>query len=296
MRKLFFALCALLSAAFLFAAAACGTTGNRQTKVYLDCVTADGAAELAAASCVSILSGTVDPSTRVLKYEYFSGVIVDSAGYVLTTADAAAQDGGERSFVYAVLPELYGDKATHRLDVVAYDGGTGLAVLRFRDAIYHYTDEQHTAAAEGFPVWACLRDASVTVGEKCLSAGNSLGALLNAANSLQSAAAYVQPALTGGIVSAEGGDFGAVAYGGSQYPYYAVSAPVGPEMLGGGVFDADGYLIGLAAHKLYSPDGDAIARLSLVHGVPLLTTFLDGVSAAKQTVIPYTIASGEVNA
>lgn len=255
------------------------------------------AASVAGASVVTVLSGFTS-SSGVIEYSHFSGIILNAEGYVLTCSAAAARsDGASCQVAYAVLPEIYGDSTRYRLRLVGADSSAGLAVFSFQDTFYHYTDAGQSAYAEGFQLYAALREAPVAMGETCLAVGNSLGDIFNADHSLASAANYIQQTVTrGNICALDDPDFGAVSFQDREYRYFAVSSPVSAEMLGGGLFDANGYLIGIPVHKLYLNDlsgrtTDSVARFSFVCDVSLICDFVDSVSEQNKQIIPLTIAN-----
>ena len=194
------------------------------------------------------------------------------------------------------MPEIYGDSTRYRLRLAGADSSAGLAVFSFQDTFYHYNDAGQSAYAEGFQLYAALREAPVAMGETCLAVGNSLGDLFNADHSLASAANYIQQTvMRGNICALDDPDFGAVSFQDREYRYFAVSSPVSAEMLGGGLFDANGYLIGIPVHKLYLNDlsggtTDSVARFSFVCDVSLICDFVDSVSEQNKQIIPLTIA------
>lgn len=230
-------------------------------------------------------------------YRYLSGVIIDREGYLLTASEAAYDDKFlEANAVYAVLSDIYDDTTRYELKLVDYDRDLDLAIFRFVDEFHYYTNAQKTASADGFQFFASFSGIAPKTGEVCFAVGNNLGDY-NSSSSLSSL--YLQQAVMSGIISSASADTDVLEpakFGEKEYSYLLTSASVSDEMIGGALFDQNGYLLGLLSYKLYdsSQSGTAtepLTRISLASPISLLCDYIDAVSAEYKTVIPYTLAS-----
>ena len=164
------------------------------------------------------------------------------------------------------------------------------------DEFHYYTNAEKTASAEGFQFYATLSNLPVKTGQDCYAVGNNLGVYNEDTTSFKNL--YVQQTVMSGSITAAEADpsvISAAEFAGSQYPYLLTSASVSFEMLGGALYDVNGYLIGLLSYKLYDSTSqniptNAMTRIALATGVDLLKAYLDSVSQSKQIAIPYTTA------
>ena len=236
----------------------------------------------------------------------FSGVIINREGYVITTSQSAytgVSAGSERydaeaNEVYAVLPDIYDDNTHYKLRLIDYDTQIGLALFKFYDNFYYYSDAAKTETVQGFQFYATFSSENVAVGNRCAAIGNSIGNILNGEALSLNSITQIEQTITSGYISASPADpsvFEPLQYGDSAYNYFMTSAPANLDMYGGGLFDENGYAIGILASKIVSDNsgssaGDYITRAALVYPTALVTAYIDNVSAETQKVIPYTTA------
>lgn len=236
----------------------------------------------------------------------FSGVIINREGYVITTSQSAytgvsAGSGryeAEANEVYAVLPDIYDDNTHYKLRLIDYDTQIGLALFKFYDNFYFYSDAAKTDTVQGFQFHATFSSENVAVGNRCAAIGNSIGNILNGEALSLNSITQIEQTITSGFISASPADpsvFEPLQYGDSSYNYFMTSAPANLDMYGGGLFDENGYAIGILASKIVSENsgssaGDYITRATLVYPTALVTAYIDNVSAETQKVIPYTTA------
>lgn len=229
--------------------------------------------------------------------EYFSGIVLNSGGYILTTSSASCiydESGNsiDSSSVYAVLSPVYQDEEEYVLRKVAVDDDCGLALYKFYDRFY-FTDESGEIQ-NGLQFTAQFSGNVTDDGSRCWAVGNSLGNLFP-----ESA---VEQTITQGIVSSSELDkmnaaetnHLKVSFNGKQYYCLLSTAPTTPEMAGGALFDQNGYIVGVIIGKLVSDtDGgtDYLDRATLCLKPDIVTDFVNYVSESLQTVIPITIAS-----
>lgn len=251
-----------------------------------ECVSERAAAIVSVVADFYVRSGDVGLAKSI----YSSGVIVNSAGYILLPY-AAAYNGGVKAYsVRAVLAPVYDDKEEYTVKEVYSDSESGLALFKFYDRFY-YTDENGTAQS-GFQVTAEFSGRALQSGAQCFAVGNALGDLY------ESGCAQT---ITSGVISDDAlevvGNSENSLYAvlnGQEYAYLLTSAPTTPEMMGGGLFDENGYLIGLLASKLVtdvSGSAQYLERVTLCYNVAILCDFIDRVSDSLELVIPYTLAS-----
>lgn len=236
----------------------------------------------------------------------FSGVIINREGYIITTSQSAytgvsagaEQYEAEANEVYAVLPDIYDDNTHYKLRLIDYDTQIGLALFKFYDNFYYYSDAAKTETVQGFQFHATFSSENVAVGNRCAAIGNSIGNILNGEALSLNSITQIEQTITSGYVSASPADpsvFEPLQYGDSAYNYFMTSAPANIDMYGGGLFDENGYAIGILASKIVSDNsgsaaGDYITRATLVYPTALVTAYIDNVSAETQKVIPYTTA------
>ena len=236
----------------------------------------------------------------------FSGVIINREGYIITTSQSAytgvsagaEQYEAEANEVYAVLPDIYDDNTHYKLRLIDYDTQIGLALFKFYDNFYYYSDAAKTETVQGFQFYATFSSENVAVGNRCAAIGNSIGNILNGEALSLNSITQIEQTITSGYISASPADpsvFEPLQYGDSAYNYFMTSAPANIDMYGGGLFDENGYAIGILASKIVSDNsgssaGDYITRAALVYPTALVTAYIDNVSAETQKVIPYTTA------
>ena len=272
------------------------------TEIYKDFIQLDEAENESivsenAGAVVTIVSTFYPKTSNGYQSAYiniYSGIVINSQGYILTHYSAAYAYDCEVNSSYAVLSSVYNDSANYRIQPVSYDKDAGLALFKFYDAFYHYTDETEASIADGLQFTAKLSAISVETGEVCTAIGNSLGNLTVTGSRLTSA----EQTVTRGIVSNATADetVFSIEYNQKTYRYFQISAAVNPEMIGGGVFDRNGYLIGCIASKIISSDDTSgnyeyIYKSAIVYDVSLMIDFVNTVSEELQAVIPLTIAS-----
>ena len=234
--------------------------------------------------------------------QVYSGVIINKEGYVLTTSAAASLEYKSGAYasatrIVAVLSDVYGNDEQYLLKLIDHDSALGVALFVFYDTFYTYTDPSQSNAEEGFCHYAALSAVPPEIGDACVAVGNATGAVNSDASGLIGVQ-YVQQAVTQGVVSAAGSadeEAESVSYGGTVYPYLYSSASVTPAMLGGALFDANGYLIGMLSDKVTdgSSDESYLRRFSASLPANFLSAYLDAVSEQTQTVIPYTLATAQ---
>lgn len=219
---------------------------------------------------------------------YSSGIVLNSDGYILTSESVAMTQAGnntyESSSVQAVLAPVYEDDTAYSLEEVDRDDESGLALYKFYDNFY-YTDASGERQ-DGLQFTAHLSGNDVAIGEDCWAIGNSLGDLFTDAYDLT---------IVGGIVSddATDPDIFSLSYNDKQYDFMQTTIPTTPEMLGGGLFDENGYLIGMFCSKIVSETGgeqNYLDKSSLFYKTDIIQDYVNDVSEEKQTVIRLHVA------
>ena len=234
----------------------------------------------------------------------YSGVIINSEGYLLTTVQAALLDvfDGDETIrkstneVYAILPDIYQDETQYKLKLIDYDSEAGLALYCFYDHFYYYTDSEKSSAVEGFQFYSTFSGNKVSIGDACAAVGNSLGNILNGEIENRNSISYIQTTITSGYISDDSADpeiFETYEESdGSQY--FIISAPTNIDMIGGGVFDKSGYLIGIIASKIVSSQernaSQYLSRVSLAYSSKHVMNFIDRTSTKISKVIHYSYA------
>lgn len=217
-----------------------------------------------------------------------SGIVINSEGYILTSSETAASiDGVSPSSITATLAPVYNDDSAYRLVETDRDEDCGLALFRFYDSFYRKTESGEKV--KGLQFNAEFSSVDVNTGDRCWAAGNSLGDIFENTAELS---------VTGGTVADNAADSGifSLSMNGKNYEYMIATAPICPEMLGGALFDKNGYLIGMAASKIVSSDENQYSyeylnELALFYKTDILIDYVDTVSESLQTVIPLTVAS-----
>ena len=220
---------------------------------------------------------------------YSSGIVLNADGYILTSASVAsvttASAQYSASLVVGVLAPVYDDNTRYTLKEVDRDEQSGLAIYRFYDRFY-YTD-QAGVRQSGLQFTVHLSAVDVTTGSDCWAVGNSLGDLFSDPSS---------QTITGGIVSdcETDQDVFPLVYNGVSYSFMQTTVPTTPEMIGGGLFDKNGYLIGMFNSKIISEtDGNYqyLEKSSLFYKTDILIDYVNTVSERLQTVIRLSVAS-----
>lgn len=169
------------------------------------------AVQKAAPTVVSIISGHKDPDTGSDIIEQGSGVFIDENGHIVTNYHVIKKATDVEVF--------YLDGIAHKASVVGVDERTDLAVLS--------TDFKNIAHAK-FDQASPLR-----VGDIVLAIGNPHG---------------IGQSVTMGIVSGKGrvrGMLDGQSMAGSYEQFIQTDAAVNPGNSGGGLFDAEGNLVGI---------------------------------------------------
>ncbi|HFB67092.1 MAG TPA: PDZ domain-containing protein [Aeromonadales bacterium] len=169
------------------------------------------AVQKAAPTVVSIISGHKDPDTGADIIDQGSGVFIDENGHIVTNFHVIKNATEVEVF--------YLDGIGHKASVVGVDERTDLAVLS--------TDFKNTAFVK-FEQAPELR-----VGDIVLAIGNPHG---------------IGQSVTMGIVSGKGrvrGNIDGQSIAGSYEQFIQTDAAVNPGNSGGGLFDAEGNLVGI---------------------------------------------------
>lgn len=310
----------------LFAISGCSVfTFRRQaapTDVYLEHVSttdtiqidfSEQVSSLQMGSIVSIIS-TTNLNTLQGTGVYisvYSGIILNDDGYVLASSQSAytniVYEGtavqGEAQSYYAVLANSYNNDTHYKLNLIDYDLDAGLALFQFYDTFYYYTDAEKSSLEKGFQFTARFSSNPVRTGDDCVAIGNSLGNLYASEAYNHSSVKDTQLTVTKGIISDNESDpnvFEPLSLNSVNYNYILTSAPVNLDMIGGGLFDENGYIIGMPASKIstdsieMSDDNGYISRVSIAYPVQYLFAYINNVSQEKQTVISYTEASSNI--
>ena len=223
-------------------------------------------------------------------YQYNSGIILNNDGYILTTSRAvksiASNQADSLSNItanefYVSLNSILDVKDDYYLaKLVHCDENIGLAILKFVDNFYFYTDAQNTKSSKGFQVKAEFFNATATleIGDDCAFAGNMLDEGVG---------------ITKGVISDnELTVLPGVRLNDKTYNYIQSSAALNEEMYGGALYDENGYVIGIALTKIISDtDYSVFNKISLALPSACIVEYIDAVSQEKQTVIEYTVVS-----
>ncbi len=308
-----------VSVFLLFALCGCsfnlygGIASSKNVKLeYVEIKTSEDAefAEVAAARSLGCVVTVVSSANVETGYgigvlsSIYSGLILNDEGYILTTYQAAHPtefvDGttyeGDVSSAYAVLSDIYGDTTHYRIDLVDKDEDAGLALFKFYDSFSYYTDSSKSETQSGFQFKARFTDKTVSVGANVVSIGNAAGYTVISEDDSASQFTDLQVNVMSGTVLEDECDpdiFGTISYLNKEYASFLITAPVSEEMIGGGVFDENGYLIGYNYSKLYSTTDSGVSilpRVSIAYKSDLLIDYIDQTSEKLQTPIPYTIA------
>lgn len=263
-----------------------------------------------AAGVVTILSsGRVNTGTdRYLTTKAYSGILLNNEGFILTSwqvcnfdvTDGGKTYSGEMTQTYAVLADLYGDDTHYSLTLIDEDEGAGLALFQLKTKFSYKIEQGGTK--EGFPFVPKFSPYAPQTGNQCYAIGNSLGELLVNNTFFHTSYQNLKLSVTKGIVSRSEipqDTLPPYTLGSEQCLPTTISAPVSPEMVGGGVFDENGYLMGLVTSKLLSEsEGETtmMTRMSLLLPGSWLMHYIDTVSEQKEIVIPYTYAKAQEDA
>ena len=123
-----------------------------------------------------------------------------------------------------------------------------------------------------------------------------MGNILNGEIENRNSISYIQTTITSGYISDDSADpeiFETYEESdGSQY--FIISAPTNIDMIGGGVFDESGYLIGIIASKIVSSQernaSQYLSRVSLAYSSKHVMNFIDRTSTKISKVIHYSYA------
>lgn len=235
-----------------------------------------------------ITDGTSKSQASVVQ----SGIILNKDGYVLTHVSSAYAYSTECQSVYAILSPIYKDNTKYKLELVDYNTDAGLALFVFYDHFYYYENESKDTLQEGFQFTPVLSKNDIKTGERCVVIGNALGDFSLYGNDLL----IKEQMVTSGIVSdsAADGQIFEQSFNGTQYEYLQISAAANPETIGGGVFDENGYMIGILATKVISTSDNSgnsyLNKTSLVSGTTLIIDYINYVSEKTETVIQIEVA------
>ncbi len=246
--------------------------------------------EMCAGAVVSIVSSCyVRDGRQTLQYEnYYSGIVLNDDGYVLTVSAVGSvsveEEVFEASSVCAKLAPVYEDDTKYTLKEVDVDEESGLALYRFYDR-FSYMDGDGERRS-GLQFTATLSSEDVATGNRCWAVGNCLGDLFTGSGDLT---------MTGGVISDSATDENifSLKLGDVPYSYLQATVPTTPEMTGGALFDENGYVIGMAASKIVSESGGAYQYLdksALFYKTDILADYVNTVSEKLQTVIRLSVA------
>ena len=257
------------------------------------------------ASVVSILSsGRVYTgsdsysTTRVL-----SGVILNEEGYILTSSEACNFDVSDNGTIYegkftnayAVLSDVYQDQRHYMLNFVDNREEAGLALFRLQTDFYY--ENQAGERKSGFQYPAVLSSREPQTGIQCYAVGNSLAEILANNTFFHTSFNDLHLSVTKGIVSMKSIPseiLDPYSLDSKTCNPSVISAAVNREMCGGGVFDENGYLLGIVASKLVSETANGISyltKMSIMLESSWIADYLNFVSERNKIEIPYTIAT-----
>ena len=240
-----------------------------------------------------------------------SGLLVNSEGYVLSLSDAyslSAMDESGKTYqtnattVFAVFSQQFQTRQHFRLDLVDCDQSAGLALFHFYDRFYYYEDSAKTEQVHGIEDYVIFSTKSVQTGNDCFAFGNSLGNILNDFY-VPSQMQYFDITASKGVIANDRADpkyFPEKFVEEQSFSSFLVTSSVNYDMNGGGLFDENGYLIGVLASKLVSDNasGDQNSmnytyynRLAQVYRGSHAMAYIDFVSKKMQITIPYTIGN-----
>ena len=249
---------------------------------------------LASRSVVSIISsGTLKSQTgsslRVVSV--LSGIIFNSEGYIIAKSESAYMQiykneilyTGKASSVYAVLADSFNDSTKYKLNLISYDSNIGLAIFKFYDNFYYYSDGNKSAAKPGFQFYSQPSDFTVKTGDPCFSVGNFLGNAINESAISANLVSKIQICIMSGSISDNESDpeiFEPLFYNNQSFNYVIVSAPINFDMYGGALFNKEGQLIGMNASKVLSdsknPESQSyFERVALAYPSGLLNIYTE---------------------
>ena len=229
----------------------------------------------------------------------FSGIILNNEGYILTSsfvtryrkpsdAKSSVDDFISAKKIQIQLNSIYQDENLYSATLIDCDLDLGLAILKFKDNFYYYTDQSKKTSVKGFQFSTVFYDGqnTIKIGDSCAFVGETIGNGIG---------------ISAGIISnnkmsvSELGDgqnnFGNIIYEDKEYSYMQTTAAVNPEGMGGAVFDRNGYIIGIMSSKVYSDqDSSAFHKVGLVMPSACVMNYIDTISRSKQRQITYTYA------
>lgn len=220
-----------------------------------------------------------------------SGVILNDDGYILTTSNAvyAYADNLSSSLskatvttLYVALNPIYGDEELYEAKLIDCDEDLNLAIIQLKDNFFYYSDAQNTASQKGFQFKSVFYDARSTLktGDYCAFVGDLLGE---------------GTGITAGVVSdPEMTVLDGVTYQGTTYRFIQSTAAMNTTMLGGALYDRNGYIIGIIASKVYSDKTySEYHKVGLSLPAACAVDYIDATADKLKTVIEYNIAVTE---
>ena len=221
-----------------------------------------------------------------------SGIILNNDGYILTSGNAvrsfAADQASSLQYIEAssyqiMLNPIYEDEKYYRAKLIDYDETLNIAVLKFFDNFFYYTDTDNERAEKGFQFKAEFYDArdSLKTGDHCAFVGDALG---------------MGVAITAGVISSNKMSvLGGIVFNNTEYFYIQSSAALNSEMLGGALYDKNGYIIGMASTKVSSDtDNTTFNKVGLALPSACVIDYINTLADDLQLVIEFTVAEAEV--
>lgn len=221
-----------------------------------------------------------------------SGIILNDDGYVLTSSrvvktyfsDQSSSDSLTVSKLWINLNSLYGKISDDSLSAKLIDCNEelGLAIIKLNNEFYYYTDASKTETKKGFQIKGEFFDGTTTVktGNDCAFVGDILGEGVS---------------ITVGVISNnEMTTLGEIDFNDNTYNYIQASAALNEQMLGGALYDVNGYIIGVTQTKIVSDtDNSVFNKIGLALPSACAIDYINFVADNLQTVIEYTQAVKE---
>ena len=249
------------------------------------------------ACVVTILAtGNVVSSNKTYLLSYAcSGIILNDEGYILTTDLAYNMEvykggrtyNGKAIETYAVLSDVYQDSTHYKIEYVYHDSDCGLALFRFYDTFYYYSDEQKSDSEKGFQFTGEFIDEKLETGTSCVAVGNSLANIMVENPKSHTAFKDIRLTITAGFLSDTYSDaVTPIQFSGGKYAFSVVTAPINSEMIGGAVFDKEGKILGMIFQKATygaAESSDYLKHISFIQGAELIRAFV--LQAATESAI-----------